>query len=292
MSDNDTLQRFIFEHAPIRGELVHLDATWQAILERHDYPPMVRNFLGEMMAAAALLSATLKLEGRMVIQLQGNGPINLMMVEVADNHDLRGLAHWQDLPEHSTLSELVGDGRLTITLEPKEAKDRYQSIVAITGDTLAEALQEYLQNSEQLDTHLWLTADNQRAAGMLLQRLPGKQTEEDKETWNRALHLAATLTSEELLQLPKMQTIKRLFHEEDIRVFEPFPLCFRCSCSRDRVVNMLRTLGYDEVQSILEEKGKVFVACEFCNQKYEFDSVDVEQLFASEVTTGASKTRH
>lgn len=292
MSDNDTLQRFMFEHTPIRGELVHLDASWLAILARHDYPPLVRDILGEMMAAAVLLSATLKLNGRLVIQLQGSGPITLMVVECSHGHELRGLAHWQDLPESGNLQELAGDGRLMITLEPDEEKDRYQSIVELKGATLADALQIYLQQSEQLDTHLWLAADAGRAAGLLLQKLPSDMQEHDHDAWNRVVTLAETVQATELLETEQLTLLRRLYHEEQVRVFEPMPVCFRCSCSKDRVVNMLRSLGYDEVQSILEDEGHVGVACEFCNQKYEFDHVDIEQLFASEHSSHSSPTRH
>jgi len=292
MNDNDTLQRFVFEQTPVRGEIVHLDATWQAILARHDYPPLVRDILGEAMAAAVLLAATLKLHGRLVIQIQGNGPINLMVVECANAHELRGLAHWDNLPEQGDLQSLVGNGQLTITLEPDDQKDRYQSIVELKGQHLADALMAYLQQSEQLDTHLWLAADASRAAGLLLQKLPGSGEIEDQDAWNRVIHLSSTVQKSELLEVEEIQLLHRLYHEENVRIFEPLPVCFRCSCSRDRVANMLRTLGSEEVHAILAERGEVSVACEFCNQKYDFDSVDVEQLFVSNVQATPSATKH
>ena len=292
MSDNDTLQRFLFEHTPIRGEIVHLDATWQAILSKHDYPPLVRDLFGQMMAAAALLAGSLKLNGRMVIQLQGSGPITLMVVECTNAQELRGLAHWQDLPDSGDLKALTGNALLTITLEPRDDQDRYQSIVDLTGATLSDALMKYLQQSEQLETYLWLSADNQRAAGMMLQKLPSADENPDDDTWNRVVHLASTLTHEELLKVEELHLIHRLFHEETVRVFDPLPVFFRCSCSRDRVSNMLRSLGIDEVKSIVEEQGQVQVACEFCNQKYVFDSVDAEELFVPQIATQSSATRH
>lgn len=292
MTDNDTLQRFLFEHTPIRGEIVHLDATWQAILDKHDYPAQVRDLLGEMMAAAVLLAASLKLNGRLIIQLQGSGPITLMVVECSNAHELRGLAHWQELPEQGDLQALAGDARLTITLEPKDDQNRYQSIVELKGATLAAALMNYLQQSEQLDTHLWLSANGQRVAGVMLQKLPNEAETEDIDAWNRVIQLASTVTREELLSIDTLQLLHRLFHEEVVRVFEPAPVYFRCTCSRERVGNMLRSLGPAETKSILEERGKVSVACEFCNQKYEFDSVDVEELFASATPTQSSDTRH
>jgi molecular chaperone Hsp33 len=292
MTDNDTLQRFLFEHTPIRGEIVHLDATWQAILAKHDYPDQVRDLLGEMMAAAVLLAASLKMHGRLVIQLQGNGPITLMVVECSNAHELRGLAHWQDLPASGDLQALTGDAQLTITLEPKDDQDRYQSIVELKGTTLSAALMNYLQQSEQLDTHMWLSANGQRATGLMLQKLPSQGEAEDADAWNRVIALASTVQKEELLNIETLGLLHRLFHEEVVRVFEPVPVCFRCSCSRERVSNMLRSLGPTEVKAILEEQGKVGVACEFCNQKYDFDSVDVEELFASTTPSQTSDTRH
>ena len=297
MQDNDTLQRFIFEHTPVRGELVHLDATWLAILAKHDYPPLVRDILGQMMAAAILLAATLKLNGRLVIQLQGSGPITLMVVECKNAHELRGLAHWEQLPEQGDLASLAGDGQLTITLEPADDQERYQSIVELKGSNLSDALMNYLQQSEQLDTYLWLAADAKRASGLLLQKLPDDASQQfagemDSDAWNRIIKLSSTVTREELLQVSELDLLYRLFHEENVRVFEPSPVCFRCSCSRDRVANMLRTLGINELHAILKEEGSIGVACEFCNQKYEFDSVDVEELFVTGVSPTSSDTQH
>ena len=289
---HDSLQRFLFEDAAIRGDLVHLDATWQAVLERHDYPEPVRNLLGEMMVAAVLLSATIKLKGRMIMQIQGNGPVSLMVVECTSDRTLRGLAHASESLAHGDLPALVGEGRLAITLEPEDGLERYQSIVELTGHTLADALEHYLDNSEQLETRLWLSVDTQRAGGLLIQKLPASETEADDDAWNRIEQLSATIQSNELLGLPAREIIHRLYHEEDVRVFETEPVCFRCTCSRERVANMLRTLGVEEVRSILEDEGSVKVACEFCNHKYEFDAVDSEQLFAADIAHDAPPTRH
>ena len=289
---HDTLQRFLFEDAAIRGDLVHLDATWQAVLERHDYPEPVRNLLGEMMVAAVLLSATLKLKGRLTIQIQGEGPVSLMVVECTSDRTLRGLAHADDSLTDGDLPTLVGQGRLAITLEPEEGLERYQSIVELTGHTLADALEHYLDSSEQLETRLWLSVDAQRAGGLLIQKLPQAETERDEDAWNRIEKLSATIQPAELLGLSAREIIHRLYHEEDVRVFETEPVCFRCTCSRDRVANMLRTLGSDEVRSIIHDEGSVRVACEFCNHKYEFDAVDSEQLFATDIAHEAPPSRH
>lgn len=290
---SDTLQRFLFEQAPVRGACVQLGATWQAILDRHRYPQPVRDLLGEMMAAAVLLASTLKMKGRMSLQLQGDGPVKLMLVECTDGHALRGMARCdEEVPVE--LQALIGNGRMVITLEPEESKERYQSIVNLHGQTLADALGDYLIRSEQLDTRLWLSADGRNAGGLLIQKLPSEWHEDELALWERVFHLSATIKSEEILRLTHREIIHRLYHEEDVRVFDDEPIYFRCSCSRERVANMLRTLGYPEVQDILREQGGIRVACEFCNQKYEFDRVDAEQLFASEAPADSpgSPTRH
>lgn len=291
MKPRDTLQRFVFEHAAIRGEIVHLDSAWRAVLERHEYPPAVRNLLGELMAAAVLLSAMLKFNGSMILQIQGNGPVNLLVVESTSERTLRGMAQWNGELTSMPFSDLVGQGKFVITIDPKEEGQRYQGIVSIEGETVSEALENYLARSEQIESRLWLAADTEQAAGMLLQKMPAGH-DEDTDLWQRTSHLGATITHNELLELPAREILHRLYHEEDVRLFEGEIVRFHCSCSRERVVNVLRMLGYDEVQSIITERGAVDVDCEFCNQHYRFDSVDVEQVFAATAPTSISPTRH
>jgi len=287
----DCLTRFVFEGAPVRGEIVHLDATWRAVLERHEYPLVLRTVLGELMAAAALLSSTIKFTGSLIMQVQGSGPVKLLVVECTSDQTMRATAKWDEPLDGSDFRDLVGSGRFVITIAPEDAKQTYQGIVTIEGADVAGALEHYMATSEQLETRLWLAADAERAAGMLVQRLPGS-SDRDPDAWNRAVQLTQTVTSAELLQLPPREIIHRLYHQEDIRLFEPRIMSFRCSCSNERVVNMLRLLGRDEVISILEERGSVEVNCEFCNRHYAFDAVDVEQIFVAEVITPARRTRH
>ena len=289
---NDTLQRFIFEGAPIRGEIAHLNATWRAVLERHDYPPVLRRILGELMAAGALLAATLKFEGSIILQLQGNGPVKLIVVECTSEQTLRATAKWSGvLEDTASLDTLLGEGRFVITLVPGEGRPTYQGIVAIDAAGVAASLEHYMQTSEQLDTRLWLAAGDDHAAGLLLQKLPARE-EPDQDSWNRATKLAETITDPELLQLPARRLLHRLYHEEDIRLFEPRPVSFRCSCSNERVDAMLRMLGYAEVRSILDERDAVEVTCEFCNRAYRYDRVDAEQLFAAAHPAQVASTRH
>ena len=286
---NDTLQRFLFDNTPVRGELVRLDAAWQEVLTRHDYPPVVRERLGEMMASCLLLSATLKFKGTVTMQVQGEGPIALMVVEATAQRTVRGMAQWLGEVAAGGLTEQFGAGRLTITIDPGTGGERYQGIVALEGRSLADAIDAYLERSEQLSTRMWLVADGKTAAGMLLQKLPG--AEPDDDAWGRLQALAATLSAQELLTLPAQEIIHRLFHEEDVRLFDTEPVSFHCSCSRERVAGMLHNLGQDEVMDIRHSEGGIEVVCEFCNQHYHFDAMDAAQLFAPS-TPDVGSTRH
>jgi molecular chaperone Hsp33 len=288
---SDSLQRFLLESTPVRGEIVHLDATWRAVLERRRYPALLQALLGDMMAAAALLSAILKFEGSLIMQMQGNGPVQLLVVEATSEHTLRATAKWEGELVHGSVPELLGAGRFVISIVPSSGKQTYQSIVAIEGETIAQALEHYMAKSEQLETRLWLASDSRQAAGMLLQKLPAAPTQ-DADAWNRATQLGETIRREELLLLPAREIIRRLYHEEDVRVFDSRPVAFRCSCSRERVTSMLRLLGHDEVRSIIAERNTVEVDCEFCGRHYTFDAVDAEQVFAADVITRAQPTKH
>jgi len=288
---SDSLQRFLLESTPVRGEIVHLDATWRAVLERRRYPAPLQSLLGDMMAAAALLSAILKFEGSLIMQMQGNGPVQLLVVEATSEHTLRATAKWEGELAKGNVTELLGAGRFVISIVPNGGKQTYQGIVAIEGDSIAQVLEHYMAKSEQLETRLWLASDSQQAAGMLLQKLPAAPTQ-DEDAWNRAKQLGETIRREELLSLPARVIIRRLYHEEDVRVFESRPVAFRCSCSRERVTSMLRLLGHDEVKSIIAERNTVEVDCEFCGRHYTFDAVDAEQVFAADVITRAQPTKH
>jgi len=321
----DELKKFVFDAAPVRGELVRLEGTWQEVLGRRRYPAPVSTLLGEMMAAAALLSANLKFNGALVMQLHGDGPVHMLVVECNSDLSMRAtakIAEGAEIADDATLAAMVnvhGNGRFAITLDPQNkvpGQQPYQGIVPLSDEngplaSITEVLEHYMQSSEQLDTRLWLAADNKVASGMLLQRLPSyggamegrtghapaqvgetgqplhqDVQEQDLDTWERVCQLGKTLRRDELLEQPIDTLIKRLYWEEmeaaGIRMFEPQSPRFRCSCSRLRVGSMLRTLGQPEVDSILEERGKVEIDCEFCGQHYSFDAVDCAQLFAQE----------
>jgi molecular chaperone Hsp33 len=278
MSDTDALQRFLFEGTQVRGELVHLDASWRAVLSRHPYPETVRGPLGEALAATVLLTGTLKFDGALILQVQGEGPLRTLVAQATHGRTIRGLARWEGEVPAGEIEAVFGTGRLVLTLEP-EGGERYQGIVPLFGANLAEALETYFRTSEQLGTRLWLAAGPQRAAGLLLQRLPGYQGGEDD--WTRIATLADTLTGEELTGLPTETLLHRLFHEEDLRLFEPEPVAFRCTCSRGRIEETLRALGEEELEATLAQEGQVEVSCEFCNRIYRWDLVDARQIFTA-----------
>jgi molecular chaperone Hsp33 len=288
---SDRLQRFVFEDSAVRGECVRLAATWRAVTERHDYPPPLRGVLGELMAAGALLAATLKFDGLLSLQLQGSGPVRLIVVECTREHGMRATAKWRGTIAAGGLRSLLGEGRFVVNLMPADGQPGYQGVVGLEGDSVAAALEHYMAASEQIPTRLWLACDDRHAAGLLLQKLP-ERADRDADAWPRAGHLAATLSPAELLGLEAPALLRRLFHEENLRLFEPRPVFFRCSCTRERVIGMLRMLGRDELRSLIAERGEVEVHCEFCNRRYAFDAVDSEQLFAGSGTGGPGDTRH
>ncbi|HWP94971.1 MAG TPA: Hsp33 family molecular chaperone HslO [Gammaproteobacteria bacterium] len=289
MQYHDSISKFLFEKLPVRGELVHLDASWQAALERVVYPEAVRSLLGEAMAATALLAATLKFDGALTLQVQGDGPMHLLVVQCTSERQLRGLARWHGTVTAGGLAALAGEGRLAITIEQEGKPERYQGIVPLAGATLAHAIEGYFERSEQLPTRLWLAADARRAAGLLLQALP---EERNADAWQHVTVLADTVTPAELLELAPRQLLHRLYHEDDLRLFEPSPVMFRCSCTRERVAGMLRGLGQGEVAAIVQEEGGVKVECQFCGKTYEFDRVDAEGLFAADVPAPGSRATH
>ncbi len=276
MNNQDQLYRFLFEHHAIRGELVQLQASWQSVLQRYPYPPQVASPLGEAMAAALLLSASIKHEGSLILQIEAEGPINRLVVQATHQRTLRGLARWNGDVDEGDLATRFGNGQILITVDSATA-ERYQGMVPLAGENLAQALEGYFTRSEQLPTRLWLTADQQHAAGFLLQQLPAEH--DDADAWNRINLLADTLTPQELLQLPPQQLLRRLFHEETLRLFDPEPCAFRCSCSRERIEQTLTAMGRQELEQILAEQGEIEVRCDFCNRRYRFDTVDMERLF-------------
>ena len=293
MSGGDALRRFMFEDFPVRGQLVRLEDSWREVLARQDYPPAVRSLLGEAMAACVLLASTLKFDGLLTMQIQGEGVLSLLVVQCSSDLTVRGLAKWEGEDPQGTLAELTAHGRLAITIERGRGRERYQGIVLADTDTLASCLDAYFAQSEQLPTRLWLAADGSGAAGMLLQQLPqGERPEEaDADGWRRVGMLGDTLTAEELLGLEPRQLLRRLFHEDDLRLADERAVRFRCSCTRERVESALRLLGREELDDLLAGEGRIEVRCEFCNAAYELDRVDVARLLVDQDTVPPQSDR-
>jgi molecular chaperone Hsp33 len=312
----DSLQVFVFDGAPVRGEIVNIRDSWQAILARKDYPPAVKKLLGDLVAAGVLLCGTLKFNGSMIIQAQGNGAIRLLVLECNEHLVIRATAKLNEdidlstLPDDANLSDLInpdGQGRLVITLDPADRKpgqNPYQGIVALSDDgepvkSIAQAITLYMRNSEQLETRLWLASDEDSCGGLLLQRLPnmGGQLKMDDEMaaegWSRLQMLSDTVTNQELLSLEPKVLMNRLYLDESthhgVRSFDERPIKFGCRCSRIKVADMLKMLGEEEVNSILSEKDAVETNCDFCGQIYIFDAVDCKQIFASPTIVDAVK---
>ncbi|MDD2932877.1 MAG: Hsp33 family molecular chaperone HslO [Methylotenera sp.] len=301
-NNQDTLQRFVFENTPVRGNLVNLTSTFQLALNKQSLPSGLRQALGELMAASALLTATLKMNGSLVLQIQSKGLLKLLVVECNSDFGIRATAKWTgDVNDQQSLFDLIEHGHFMITLDPKDGGQAYQGIVPLEGDSISAILENYMLRSEQIDTKIWLSCDGNAAAGILLQKLPEtmnqvtqnqEHAEHDVDTWNRVGHLASTITDDELLNLPTETLLNRLFNEEDIRLFEASHTAFFCSCSRESVANMLRMLGPEELSSIIEEQGQIEVNCDFCNTHYKFDKIDAIQLLVAEVTTPGSSKVH
>ena len=292
MSQHDTLQRFLFDGIPVRGALVRMDSAWQEVVARHQYPPAIRHVLGQMLAASSLLAANLKFDGTLIMQLHGKGALRLAVAECTNDRTVRATARFDDGIADAPLAELLGEGgTFVMTLEPKDGEP-WQGIVALEGDSIAAMLQNYMQRSEQLETHLVLACNDDTAAGLLLQRLPDGHG--DAEGWPHVKALAETLQQDELLQLDALDILYRLYHQDAVRIFDPAQVSFACNCSTERVGDMLKLLGGEEVAGVVLEQGSIEVGCEYCGQRYVFDDEDVNTLFGMDVVAAvrAEQQRH
>lgn len=309
---------FMCDGAPVRGEIVSIGTAWQAVLERRNDPPAVRKILGDFVGAATLLTASLKFDGTLIIQAQSKGPIQLLVVECKSDLSMRATVKLSvdpsEIADDASLGDLLDanhSGRLVITLDPADrepGQPPYQGIVALQDHqgtvikpvtSAAEAIALYMQNSEQLETRIWLSSNETQVGGLLLQRLPASgghahiDPQVAAEGWSRIQTLGETITSEELLTLPPATILRRLFLEESVengvRSFPPRPISFACRCSRSKVADVLRMLGQDEVKSIIDEQGVVETICDFCAKPYRFDAVDCEQVFKTDLLSDATR---
>jgi len=280
MSNPDQLHRYLFTHHAVRGELVSLSETYQQIIAGHDYPAEVCHLLGEMLVATSLLTATLKFDGDITVQLQGDGPLKLAVINGNNRQEMRGVARLQgEIAADSTLKQMIGNGYMVITITPSEG-ERYQGIVGLEGETLAECLENYFMQSEQLPTRIFIrtgeSAGQPAAGGLLLQVLPSQET--DAEEFNNLVQLTTTIKAEELFTLPANEVLYRLYHQEEVTLYEPQDVCFRCTCSRERCGDALLTLPDEEVLEMLEEDGQIDMHCDYCGSHYVFDAMDMVSL--------------
>jgi molecular chaperone Hsp33 len=289
MIEQDLLHRFLFEDLGVKGEWVKLTTSWQTAKQHQQGPQNAQLQLGQALAAVVMLSATIKFNGSMILQAQGDGDFKALVAQSTHDRKIRGLIRSNDHVPAGSLESMFGQGQLVLTIEPNKAQP-YQGIVPLQGRNLAAALQTYFEQSEQLKTRLWLFANETHAVGLLLQELPSQNN--DKADWERIEILANTVTEQELLELDCEPLLYKLFNEEQVRLFDAEPIEFHCACSRPRIERTLRALGQEELEDILQERDTIQVGCEFCGEQYYFDRIDVKTILSQESVTNQSETRH
>ncbi|GEM75873.1 Hsp33 family molecular chaperone HslO [Vibrio sagamiensis] len=278
---NNVLNRYLFEDLSVRGELVQLDEAYQRIISSKEYPAALQKLLGELLVSTTLLTATLKFEGSITIQLQGDGPVSLAVINGDHDQKIRGVARWEgNIADNATLHEMMGKGYLVITIEPKKG-ERYQGVVGLEGENLAEVIEGYFANSEQLKTRLWIrTGEYQgklHAAGMMIQIMPdGTGAPEDFEHLEQ---LTDTVKNEELFSLPANELLYRLYNQDTVRLYDPQPVEFHCGCSRERSGAAIITVDKAEVYEIIAEEGSISLHCDYCGTTYQFDEAEVTDLY-------------
>ena len=277
MSNLDSMQRFTFDETDVRGELVGLHKSLNAVLSKHEYPEALKIELGKLMVASALMSATLKYEGRLCLQVRLPGDVSLIQAETTNNGEMRAIARYDESKQEEIKEVELQGGQLVITLEPAVGKP-YQGVVPLDNNHLNEAFEYYFKQSEQLGSRFWLECNGTIASGFMLQQLPASDTS-DPDAWDRLSHLASTLKEDELLTLDNETILYRLYHEEQVRVYDATPLHFACTCSKERIGNAIAQMGYDELSDIIAEQGKISVDCQFCLQHYSFNQTQVSELF-------------
>ncbi|MEO0420743.1 MAG: Hsp33 family molecular chaperone HslO [Pseudomonadota bacterium] len=296
----DKVRRFVFEDTPVRGQLVDLTESWKAALASRPYAIPVREVLGQAMGAVALLASSLKFDGRMTLQVTGEGPLRMLVVQCRSDLTMRAMAHAEDRArEVSSFRDLVGEGRLVLSIEADDGQ-RYQGIIALDRPTFVACLEDYFANSEQLPTRLWLSAHRQRVVGLLLQQMPLEENASEASEieagnhWNRLQGLVDVTPPDVLPRHGDEALLRQLFPRDDVRLFDPSPVQFHCPCSRERIERVLRMMGREEVDAEIAESGSLSVSCEFCGRSYAFDGDDVVEVFArgDERPDGSDVTLH
>ena len=275
----DTLQRFMFEHASIRGEMVHVGDVYQTILQQRPYPPMVRRLLGEALVSCLLLVGSIKFEGEVSLQFQGDKRLPLLLVQCDHQLQIRGFANYQTEGEDIDYNAAFLDGRMALTINQYSQTHAYQSVVPIRSLSMGDNLMHYFAQSEQVASRVWLAVNDELAAGMLLQSMPGQDTQQREEFWSYAVHMGETISEHELLTLDNPTILHRLYHETELRLYPARRVYFHCRCSDEKMKQVLTVLGEKDVRQLLQEQGHVDVICDFCRKRYAFDAIDVTLLF-------------
>ncbi|EDM65591.1 Hsp33-like chaperonin [Moritella sp. PE36] len=288
MSQKDLLHRYLFEDHQVRGEIVQLEQSFIDILENLNYPRPVQRLLGELQVATSLLTATLKFKGSITVQLQGDGPVTLAVINGNEDLELRGVARWNgSVPDTNNVKELIGKGVMVITISPDKG-ERYQGIVELGGDTLQECLEKYFEQSEQLTTRLWFRTGKvgyrKQAAGMMLQKLPASDDKKSSpEDFEHLVALTETIKDDELFNLDAEDVLVRLYHQEKVRLFDPQTVSFKCGCSHERSATALLSVAKEELLDIIAEKGQIEMHCDYCGSLYAFNAGDVEDIHAPQI---------
>ncbi len=278
----DYVQRFIFEGSPIRGEIVRLEKSFNIISEQRDYPSFVLKFLGETLVSSVMLSTTLKYEGQTTMQMRQDGPLQMLVAKCNNHLHIRGLAKWDENSSFEDLKETLSNGQLVITVQPDNQVEVYQSVVKISHQPVAQVMEHYFSQSEQLETRLWLAVNHQYAVGLLIQQVGQDQHGEEhkKALWDDIIMLTNTITEDELLNLDDLTLLRRLYHEYDLRMFEPKPVEFRCSCNMTKMEGAILVMGQKEADEVLKQYKTLSVKCEYCNNEYTFSEAEVRAVFA------------
>jgi len=284
---NNYVRRFLFDDLDIRGAVVRLDSVWQSLLVNRDYPAPVVELLGQMSATTLLLADNLKQPGRLTIQLRGEGPVSLMVIDCNEALNIRCMAQHGEKITASSLVDLLGKGQLLLSLDMASMREPYQSVVPLTGTTIAEVFEHYLVQSEQLSSRFFLAATAEGAAGLFLQKMPTTDTR-DVDGWARIEALGATVKAEELLGLPAEDLLTRLFHEETVRVFDAQEVTNKSPEDRVKVGNMLRSLGREDVYAVIKERGTIVIRDDLANHEYRFEKADIDELFSNVPETPTS----
>ena len=280
---DDNITPFVFDSLPVRGALIRLSRSWRRMLRDHDYSPLVRETLGHAAAATGLIAHSLKFDGAVTLQIQGSAGLRMLVMQCTSELELRGMASADDSGAVESFGDLVRGAHCAITVDAGERP--YQGIVEMEQSSLADSLENYFARSVQVPSHVSLVSDESLSGGLLLQQMPG-QTGLDEDDWNRLGYMGATLQTADFASVDGLALIGRLFPEDDVRVFEPRPVVFRCRCSRRRTEEILRMLGEVETREVLAERGQVVVTCEYCGHRRSFDAIDISRVFTANAVSG------